>query len=80
MRCCGDRVVLGIRDDGVRKKLISQGNTLSLELAVRLCRNSEVTTPARKSMATGTAVSTVAAVSKQLKRSIKGQARPQCTS
>jgi hypothetical protein len=45
-----DRIVLGIRDDVLRKKLISEGNELTLASAVRLCRSSEVATAAMKSM------------------------------
>ena len=46
-----DRIVLGIRDDAIRKKLISQGNTLTLDQAVRVCRSSEVTSAVMQSVA-----------------------------
>ena len=46
-----DRIVLGIRDDSVRKKLISQGNGLTLGAAVRVCRSQEITSTAMRSMA-----------------------------
>ena len=68
-----DRLVLGIRDDGMRKKLISQGNTLTLEVAVRMCRSSEVTSSAMKAMSTGTE-QTVAAVSRAPKP--RGRGKP----
>ncbi|XP_067940218.1 uncharacterized protein [Watersipora subatra] len=38
-----DRMVLGVKDDTVRKKLISHGNTLTLAQAVRICHSDEVT-------------------------------------
>ena len=48
-----DRIVLGIRDDAIRKKLISQGNTLTLDQAVRACRSSEVTSTVMQSVTQG---------------------------
>lgn len=45
-----DRIVLGIRDDSVRKKLISTSNTLTLTKAVDICRTAEMTTAAMKSI------------------------------
>lgn len=49
-----------IRKDDIRKRLISQGNILTLDFAVRLCRSHEVTPTAIKSM--GVSIQTVDAV------------------
>jgi transposase InsO family protein len=52
-----DRIVLGVKEDAVRKKLISQGNNLTLEQAVRVCRSNEVTSTVMQSVAKGAACS-----------------------
>ena len=63
-----DRLVLGIRDDAMRRKLISQGNGLTLVEAVRMCRSSEVASSAVKAISssgTELAVAAVTGVSRQ---------------
>jgi hypothetical protein len=44
-----DRIVLGIRDDATRKKLL-QTRTLDLAIAIDICRSSEPTTRRLKNM------------------------------
>jgi len=63
-----DRIVLGIRDDSLRKKLISQGNTLTLDQAVRICRSSEVTSTVMQSVTQGASSGSVDAISKAQSR------------
>jgi hypothetical protein len=63
-----DRIVLGIRDDSVRKKLITQGNALTLEDAVRVCRSNEVTSHVMKSVAKGAVSSGTSVDAVQMKR------------
>jgi len=60
----GDRIVLGIRDDSLRKKLISQGNTVTLDQAVRICRSSEVTSTVMQSVTKGASSGSVDAINK----------------
>ncbi|XP_067943190.1 uncharacterized protein [Watersipora subatra] len=43
-----DRIVLGIREDCTRKKLIAFGNNLTLEEAVKICRSQELAARAMK--------------------------------
>ena len=57
-----DRLVLGIREDELRKKLIAQGNNLTLTTAVRLCRSHEITSTTMRSMCGGSSQPTVDAV------------------
>ena len=38
----GDCIVMGIRDDGTRQRLIATGNALTLAAAVQICRSEEV--------------------------------------
>ena len=57
-----DRIVLGIREDDLRKKLISQGNNLTLTTAVRLCRSHELTSATIRSMSGASNQPTIDAV------------------
>ena len=63
-----DRIVLGITDDAVRKKLISQGNSLTLTNAVRMCRSHEVKNTVMKSVAKSEAIDAVRKASVKPKR------------
>jgi hypothetical protein len=60
-----DRIVLGIQNDGVRKKLISKGSTLTLVSAVNECRSAELTSSAMKEVSGSGAASSVDAVYKK---------------
>ncbi|XP_067939953.1 uncharacterized protein [Watersipora subatra] len=64
-----DRIVLGVKDDTVRKKLISHGNTLTLAQAVRIFRSDEVTSSVMQSVGkSGSGTIGVDAVSRTLKK------------
>ena len=63
-----DRTVLGITDDAVRNKLISQGNSLTPTNAVRMCRSHEVTNAVMKSVAKSVAIDAVRKASVKPKR------------
>ena len=60
-----DRIVLGIKDDSIRKKLISQGNDLTLDQAVRVCRSNEVTSAVMQTVAKGSGSGAVDAIGKR---------------
>jgi len=63
-----DRIVLGIRYDSLIKKLISQGNTLTLDQAVRICKSSKVTSTVMQSVTQGASSGSVDAISKAQSR------------
>lgn len=67
-----DRIVLGVRDDRLRKKLITQGSTLTLGAAVRTCRSEEGATSALKSMSSTDATS-IGAVHKKFTPKPRGR-------
>jgi len=48
-----DRIVLKVRDNSLRKKLVLQENTLTLDQAVRICESSKVTLTIMQSVAKG---------------------------
>lgn len=54
-----DRIILGVTNDAVRKKLISQGNKLTLADAVKVCRSYEVTSTVMKSVSKGESIDAV---------------------
>ncbi|XP_067933332.1 uncharacterized protein [Watersipora subatra] len=68
-----DRIVLGIVDDNVRKKLISQGNNLTLAEAVRVCRSNEVTSAVMQSVAKSAGPGAIDAVVKKSSIASQGQ-------
>ena len=71
-----DRIVLGIADDTVRKRLISQGNNLSLAEAVRVCRSNEVTSTIMQSVAKSTGAGAVDAVAQGQGDTAQGHRKP----
>lgn len=80
-----DRIVLGLREDELRKRLISQGNNLTLATAVRLCRSHEVTSTTMRSMSGGSSQLAVNAVrarkrSEQSKPATKGKSHSRASS
>lgn len=57
-------IVLGVCSDSLRKKLIAQGSTLTLEAAVRTCCSEELATSAVRAMPS-VPTESIAAVTKQ---------------
>lgn len=66
-----DRIFLGMRDDDVKKKFISQGNNLTLDQAVCICRSNEVTSTVMLSVTKGAGSESVDAVHNAQSRRLK---------